>query len=236
MELRSQAEALLSLFCLFSLLASVENWAIVFYVVSGEVFVEHHALIIMDGPWLDPFEGKCRFSFFSEQWMLKGFFPADSIRFIDRKTLRDEIPRKVRNQLAVSNLLCVDGANKLQLVACHPWCFSMQHLIKDKPNWPQIWLICVLLFLQQLRRHVERSSYDWLQEGILTLNALREAKIANLALTALQKNISRFEVAMDDVIGAEILDPTQYLPKEVHSLMLTQLPFFLEIMIKIIIA
>lgn len=41
---------------------------------------------------------------------------------------------------------------------------------------------------------------------------------------------------MDDVIGAEILDPTQDLSKEVHSLMLAQLPFFLEIMIEIIIA
>lgn len=66
--------------------------------------------------------------------MLKGFFPADSIRLIDRKALRDEIPRKVRDELAISNLLCVDGTDELQLVASHPWRLSMQHLIKDKPN------------------------------------------------------------------------------------------------------
>lgn len=87
-----------------------------------------------------------------------------------------------------------------------------------------------------MRRHVKRRPHNRLQEGILTLNALREAKIANLALTALQKNIGRFEVAMNDVIGAEILDPTQDLPEEIHSFMLTQLPFFFEIMIEIIIA
>lgn len=87
-----------------------------------------------------------------------------------------------------------------------------------------------------MRRHVKWRPYDRLQEGILTLNAFREAKITNLALTALQENISRFEVSMDDVIGAEILDPTQDLPEEIHSLMLAQLPFFLEIMIEIIIA
>ena len=49
MELRSQAKTLLSPLCLFSGLANVEDGAIVFYVVPCQIFVEHHALIIMDG-------------------------------------------------------------------------------------------------------------------------------------------------------------------------------------------
>lgn len=86
-----------------------------------------------------------------------------------------------------------------------------------------------------MRRHVKRRPNDRPQEGILTFNALGETKIADLALIALQENISRFEVAMYDVIGTEILDSTQDLLEEVHSLRLAQLPFFLEIMIEIII-
>ena len=71
-----------------------------------------------------------------------------------------------------------------------------------------------------MRRHIKRRPYDRLQEGILTLNAFSETKIADLALTALQKDIGRFEVAMDDVIGIEIFDSTQDLPEEINSLML----------------
>lgn len=56
MELRSQAKTFLSLLGLLSRLADVKNRAIVFYVVPSEVFVEHHALIIMDGSRLYPFE------------------------------------------------------------------------------------------------------------------------------------------------------------------------------------
>lgn len=66
--------------------------------------------------------------------MIKGFFPADSIRFIDRKTLRDKIPREVGDELAVSYFLRVDGADELQLTTCHPWRFPMQHLIKDQSD------------------------------------------------------------------------------------------------------
>ena len=50
MELRSQAKPFFSLLGLLSGLPNVENRTIVFYIVSGEIFIEHHALIIMNGP------------------------------------------------------------------------------------------------------------------------------------------------------------------------------------------
>lgn len=85
-------------------------------------------------------------------------------------------------------------------------------------------------------RHIERSTHDRLQETILAFHAFGEAEVADLTLGALQQDIGGFEVSVDDVISAEVLDATHDLPEEVDGLFFRQFSLFLEVVVEVVVA
>jgi hypothetical protein len=97
----------------------------------------------------------------------------------------------------------------------------VQHFVEDQTNRPKIGLIRVLLFLEKLRRHVERRPHNRFQKRVLALQTLCKAEIANFALVPLQQYVRRLQIAVDDVIAVEILDSPQDLFKEIEGFLFT---------------
>lgn len=155
MQLRGEAEPLLSLLLILLRIVEVYKHTIILH-----IFLHNHGTLIR--------EGRLRFDAIDrllllplpEQRVIEGLLPTHALLLTDLQALRDEINGELGDELAVLHLLRVDGRDELQLVIGHPRRPPVQHLVIDQADRPKIRFITIPLLLQQLRRHVERSAHD----------------------------------------------------------------------------
>lgn len=100
--------------------------------------------------------------------MQKDFVPGYTIFLVNFQTPSQKVNRILRKILPFDgqrNLF--DVIYQLKLSLRSPWCFTMQHLIKNEAKCPNIALRAVLNRFEYFYRHVERSADRCLHFNVL---------------------------------------------------------------------
>lgn len=101
--------------------------------------------------------------------MVESFLPAHSILLFDSETLSDEVFAFLGHNGVESDIFGHDVVDKLELIFCRPWGHSMNQLIVDKANRPQIRFVGVLLVIEYLRGHVKWSTDNGFEDSALSI-------------------------------------------------------------------
>lgn len=75
--------------------------------------------------------------------MVEGFFPTHSLVFTFLEASLDEVSGPVGDGRVEGHWFGVDATDELELTRGRPWSISMDHLVVNQANRPQIRLVCI---------------------------------------------------------------------------------------------
>lgn len=92
-----------------------------------------------------------------------------------------------------------------------PWIASIEHLIQNNPQRPNICFLSVLLPLKYLWRHVEWCPHHRLQQLLMVLNRLAEPQVSQLYAVVVQQQVRWLKVTVDHSLRVKVTKGRQYL-------------------------
>ena len=98
-----------------------------------------------------------------------------------------------------------------------------EELVEDDAQGPQVDGVVVRLFLDELRRHVQRRSFDAGEHHGVAGHGPGEPKVAELDdASAADEDVLRLHVAVDDAVGVKVVEGSDELPGDGAHLILRQ--------------
>ena len=102
----------------------------------------------------------CTVKHLLNQWVLESLLPWHPLLFLNLQAFLYEILTFLRYIVVKWNWPCLHVVYELHLAVGRPGSLPIDHLIKYKSNRPQIWLVRIWLFIEDLRGHIKRSSHN----------------------------------------------------------------------------
>lgn len=102
----------------------------------------------------------------------------------------------------------------------------MEHFVKNKTERPNVAFGCVLFVFEDLKRHIQRSTYDRLDFKVFVRNFFSKPKIADFENFIFDHNVGRFEIPVDDTFPGQNQKTVTNLGQHVYAIVLFELGFW----------
>ena len=138
--------------------------------------------------------------------MLVYLFPSESFLLLDLKTSYYKI-LCISRDLNIfmlwihreTNFILWNIGSKFNNISTWPRSDTVNEFVKNKSNWPNITFTSVRSSLKHLRRHIQRSSYQWMHEFILNIiDFFGKSEICDFKNILVSQNICRLDISMND--------------------------------------